>query len=65
MEGCFSSTFPDMGWQAVRCGAPPKLVMKPRRIASGNVRTTTTGNRALITGNRAGSPTQPSVRSRA
>ncbi|MFW9572563.1 hypothetical protein ACJGJ0_08500 [Xanthomonas citri pv. mangiferaeindicae] len=50
MEGCFSSTFPDMGWQAVRCGAPPKLVMKPRHVASGNVRTTT-DNRVLITGN--------------
>ncbi|MDG4483009.1 hypothetical protein G8D12_15445 [Xanthomonas vesicatoria] len=50
MEGCFRSTFPNTGWQAVRCGAQPKLVMGSHQVANGNGLITTNADRALITG---------------
>ncbi|OAX56863.1 hypothetical protein [Xanthomonas graminis] len=51
MEGCFHSTFPDMGWHAVRCGAPPKLVMGSRQVANDKGRATNTVDGTFITGN--------------
>ncbi|AZR37116.1 hypothetical protein [Xanthomonas vasicola] len=33
MEGCFRSSFPNNGWQAVRCAPPPKVVSRPPAIA--------------------------------
>ncbi|WP_010374553.1 hypothetical protein, partial [Xanthomonas vasicola] len=33
MEGCFRSSFPNNGWQAVRCAPSPKVVSRPPAIA--------------------------------
>ncbi len=41
VEGCFSSSFPSVGWQAVRCQAPPKFVSVPPAVTNGNGHTTT------------------------
>ncbi|MEG8064134.1 hypothetical protein G3N90_04300 [Xanthomonas hortorum pv. gardneri] len=51
MTGCFISTFPDMGWKAVRCEAPPKVVMGSQHLANDKGRTTMATDRAFITGN--------------
>ncbi|PPU77628.1 hypothetical protein K6978_15895 [Xanthomonas cucurbitae] len=51
MEGCFRSTFPDKGWQAVRCGPPPKAIVGRKRTANGSGRTTATADQALVVGN--------------
>ncbi|UXA51141.1 hypothetical protein M0D44_11760 [Xanthomonas prunicola] len=41
MEGCFRSTFPNMGWQAVRCMPSSKRVPLPSTANRGDGRTTT------------------------
>ncbi|WP_349656397.1 hypothetical protein [Xanthomonas sp. 10-10] len=49
MEGCFRSAFPNNGWQATRCAAPPKLVSVPPAVTNGNGRTTTARNGGSFT----------------
>ncbi|QBG89966.1 hypothetical protein ACQR53_20235 [Xanthomonas oryzae] len=41
MEGCFRSTFPNMGWQAARCMPSSKRVPLPSSANRGDRRTTT------------------------
>ncbi|KAB7763200.1 hypothetical protein [Xanthomonas maliensis] len=41
MEGCFRSSFPNMGWQATRCMAPSKRTPSPATVNRGESRSTT------------------------
>ncbi|PPV05063.1 hypothetical protein XBLMG947_3146 [Xanthomonas bromi] len=68
MEGCFRSTFPDMGWQAVRCMAPSPSVPLPPTASRGDGHITTAHSDSVFgAGNgadyaaRTGKPTRSAI----